>query len=226
VVLLILLPIRFIGVEGYSEIEAGLLMIALSAPMLVVPFAAGWLNRWFSAGKLASLGLVVAAGGLFWLSCGSEGQAPLERAWPLLVIGLGTGLPWGLMDGLSVSVVPKERAGMASGIFSTTRVAGEGIALALVVALLAGLLQHALGQVQVRGDSALLAARQLAGGDLAATAAALPEVARERLLALYTGAFSQLLQVLVVITLLSALVVRVALHEPRRTPGQRNSKNS
>lgn len=226
VVLLILLPIRFIGVEGYSEIEAGLLMIALSAPMLVVPFAAGWLNRWFSAGKLASLGLVVAAGGLFWLSCGSVGQPPLERAWPLLVIGLGTGLPWGLMDGLSVSVVPKERAGMASGIFSTTRVAGEGIALALVVALLAGLLQHALGQVQVRGDTALLAARQLAGGDLAASAAALPEVARERLLALYTGAFSQLLQVLVVITLLSALVVRVALHEPRRTPGQRNSKNS
>ena len=44
--------------------------------------------------------------------------------------------PWGLMDGLSVSVVPKERAGMATGIFSTTRVAGEGIALAIVGAVL------------------------------------------------------------------------------------------
>lgn len=70
--------------------------------------------------------------------------------------------------------------------------------------------------MQVRGDTALLAARQLAGGDWAASAAALPEVARERLLALYAGAFNQLLQVLVGITLLSALVVRVALHEPRQ----------
>jgi len=40
---------------------------------------------------------------------------------PMLVIGCGTGLPWGLIDGRSVSVVPKERAGMATGIFSPTR---------------------------------------------------------------------------------------------------------
>ena len=135
VVLLILLPIRFIGVEGYSAIDAGLLMLALSAPMLVVPFAAGWLSRWCSAGNLSSLGLLLAAAGLWWLSRIAAGQAPADRIWPLLLIGLGSGLPWGLMDGLSVSVVPKERAGMASGIFSTTRVAGEGIALALVCLL-------------------------------------------------------------------------------------------
>jgi len=33
---------------------------------------------------------------------------------PMLLIG--NGLPWRLIDALSVSVVPKERAGMASGI--------------------------------------------------------------------------------------------------------------
>ncbi|NBF02088.1 MFS transporter [Pseudomonas sp. Fl5BN2] len=230
VVLLILLPIRFIGVEGYSAIDAGMLMIALSAPMLVVPFAAGWLNRWFSAGNLSSLGLVVAAGGLFWLSRVGPGQAPIERVWPLLVIGLGSGLPWGLMDGLSVSVVPKERAGMASGIFSTTRVAGEGIALALVVALLAGLVQHALGTVAGPAESVMLAARQLAGGDLAASVASLPALQPQALQQAYAEAFSQLLQVLMIITLLAAAVVRVALHEPRhpgpRSTDQRNSKNS
>ncbi|MGC5698655.1 MFS transporter [Pseudomonas sp. NFXW11] len=227
VVLLILLPIRFIGVEGYSAIEAGMLMLALSAPMLLVPFAAGWLNRWFSAGKLSSLGLLVAAAGLFWLSRLAPGQAPLERAWPLLVIGLGTGLPWGLMDGLSVSVVPKERAGMASGIFSTTRVAGEGIALALVVALLAGLLQHHLGALAGADQAVRLAARQLAGGDLPASVASLPQVPRQALLRGYDQAFSQLLQVLMLITLLAALVVRLTLHEPRQAvPDQRNSKNS
>lgn len=215
VVLLILLPIRFIGVEGYSAIDAGLLMLALSAPMLVVPFAAGWLSRWFSAGNLSSLGLLVAAAGLCWLSQVSPAQASIERIWPLLLIGLGSGLPWGLMDGLSVSVVPKERAGMASGIFSTTRVAGEGIALALVVALLAGLLQQSLATRALPDETLMLAARQLAGGDLPGTLATLPELGREALLTLYGQAFSRLLQVLALITLLAALVVRVTLHEPR-----------
>ncbi|MBP0723511.1 MFS transporter, partial [Escherichia coli] len=89
-------------------IDAGLLMLALSAPMLVVPFTAGWLSRWCSAGNLSSLGLLLAAAGLLWLSRIAAGQAPADRIWPLLLIGLGSGLPWGLMDGLSVSVVPKE----------------------------------------------------------------------------------------------------------------------
>lgn len=48
-----------------------------------------------------------------------------SMAIPMLLIGIGNGLPWGLMDALSVSVVPKERAGMAAGIFTTMRVAGK-----------------------------------------------------------------------------------------------------
>ncbi|MEB0150924.1 MFS transporter, partial [Pseudomonas sp. CCC2.2] len=82
--------------------------------------------------------------GLLLLSQVGINRPSIELIVPLLVIGTGTGLPWGLMDGLSVSVVPKERAGMASGIFGTTRVAGEGISLAIVSALLAVLIQSHL----------------------------------------------------------------------------------
>jgi len=46
VVLLILLPLRFLGVQELSEIDAGLLMLALSAPMLFVLFIAANLVRW------------------------------------------------------------------------------------------------------------------------------------------------------------------------------------
>lgn len=216
VVLLILLPIRFIGVEGYSEIDAGLMMIALSAPMVVVPLLAAWLTRWFSAGSLSSVGLAIAALGLYLLSRIAPGQAPAAFAWPMLLIGLGAGLPWGLMDGLSVSVVPKERAGMATGIFSTTRVAGEGIALALVVALLAGLLQLSMAAALPEHPQLPLAAQQLASGNLQASAALLPELGREVLLGLYAKAFTWLLYALIAITLVAALVVRLMLHEPRR----------
>ncbi|KGQ13224.1 putative MFS-type transporter [Beauveria bassiana D1-5] len=49
VVLLLLLPLRFVGVEGMPVLEAGRLMIALSAPLLFLPIIAGSLTRWFSA---------------------------------------------------------------------------------------------------------------------------------------------------------------------------------
>jgi hypothetical protein len=40
------------------------------------------------------------------------------------------------MDGLAISAVPVAKAGMAAGLFNTVRVAGEGIALAIVSAVL------------------------------------------------------------------------------------------
>ena len=50
VVLIVLLPLRFIGIESRSEFDAGVLLLALSAPMLVIPTIAATLTRWTSAG--------------------------------------------------------------------------------------------------------------------------------------------------------------------------------
>lgn len=127
IVLVVMLPLRFIGVEGLSEIEAGLLLLALSAPMLVVPMLAASLTRYVSAGLLSGGGFLIAAVGLHWLSLYNVGEPKFALVVPMVLIGIGSGLPWGLMDGLSISVVPKERAGMAAGIFGTVRVAGEGL---------------------------------------------------------------------------------------------------
>lgn len=63
IVLVIVLPLRFIGVEGLSEVNAGLLLLALSAPMLVVPLVAASLTRFVSAGVLAGIGFLIAAQG-------------------------------------------------------------------------------------------------------------------------------------------------------------------
>jgi hypothetical protein len=52
----------------------------------------------------------------------------------MLVIGFGAAIPWGLMDGLSVSVVPNERA----GIFNTSEIANEALRSRAGSAVLAG----------------------------------------------------------------------------------------
>ena len=137
----------------------------------------------------------------------------------MLMIGIGTGLPWGLMDGLSVSVVPKSRAGMATGIFSTTRVAGEGIALAVVSAVLAALAQTSLRAAvpQVSPRTVAHAAAELAAGDLHGAAALLPDVASAALRAGYDLAFERLLDGLTIITLICALIAFVFLSQVRGT---------
>lgn len=206
VVLLILLPARFIGIEGMREVEAGMLMIALSAPLLFLPVAAGLLTRWFHPATLCGTGLLISAGGLFWLAHIPVGAPVWTTALPMLVIGTGISLPWGLMDGLAVSVVPKERAGMATGIFSTTRVAGEGVALAVVSAILSALLASKMDRLPGHGDM-VAAAQRLAAGDVAMAASAMPGSERALLVSLYSDAFSDLLLLLTAITLLTALVV-------------------
>jgi len=210
VVLLVILPMLFIGVKGLSEERAGLMMMALSVPMLVVPLLAAWLTRWISAGVLCTSGLVIAAAGLGWLSQAILAQNVTAMVAPMLIIGIGTGLPWGLMDGLSVSVVPKERAGMATGIFSTTRVAGEGISLAIVGAILASMSHSALAAHFTSGDLSL-AAQRLATGNLTVAQQLIPQASTAQLQQLYTAALHPLLLCLMAITLFSALVVLLAL---------------
>ena len=210
VVLLVILPMLFIGVRGLSEERAGLMMMALSVPMLIVPLLAAWLTRWISAGVLCTAGLVIAAAGLGWLSQAVLAQNVTAMIAPMLLIGIGTGLPWGLMDGLSVSVVPKERTGMATGIFSTTRVAGEGISLAIVGAILAAMSHRALATHFSSGELSQ-AAQRLATGNLTVTQQLIPEASTAQLQQLYAASLHPLLLCLMAITLFSALVVLLAL---------------
>ena len=217
VVLLLLLPVRFVGIEGMSEVAAGRMMVALSAPLLILPMVAGLLTRWLTAATICGTGLLISAAGLFWLSRFATGSAPLELIGPLLTIGIGISLPWGLMDGLAVSVVPKERAGMATGIFSTTRVAGEGVALAVVSAILSSFIQSNLGTTA--GDHASAAAQRLVTGDLLDAASNVPAIGHAALVQSYNNAFSGLLWLLTAITAVTAIVIFTFL-------GRRNAEES
>lgn len=205
VVLLVLLPLRLVGIEGRNEVSAGLTMIALSIPMLVIPSVAVGLTRWASAGRISAAGLLIAALGLFWLSCIDPSNRQASLLGPLLVIGVGTGFPWGLMDGLAVSVVPKERAGMATGIFSTTRVAGEGLAIAIVSVLLTLFIQFHLPE-NISAQR-VATAQHLAMGDMAAVAGHVPYIHVDALVHVYGDAFRWLIYCLILVTVFSAIVV-------------------
>lgn len=225
VVLLVLMPLRLIGVEGHAPAEAGLLLMPLSLPMLFMPALAARLSRRCPAGTVCAAGLLVAAAGLWALQCATPADSPVLLAGALALIGIGAGLPWGLMDGLSVSVVPRERAGMATGIFSTMRVASEGVALATALALLGLAVRASLGGgagVATGADrEALAAASQwLAAGQLSAAAARWPAAGTDALVLTYHQAFRHLLSGLIAITLLCAAVVFATLRRPKPSTAQ------
>ncbi|TPI16791.1 MFS transporter [Mesorhizobium sp. B4-1-3] len=210
VVLLVLLPIRFIGVGGMSEIKAGQLMICLSGPLLILPLLAGQAARRIAPATICGAGLLVAAAGLVWLSRVPAAGSALVA--PLILIGIGIALPWGLMDGLAVSVVPKERAGMAVGIFNTTRVASEGVALAIVMATLSGFTAAQLSAQGLASPAEATAAAQLlATGSMSETVQHLHLAGVTALVQAYETAFDRLLVVLATITVLTAIVVFLGL---------------
>jgi MFS family permease len=220
IVLIIFLPLRFIGVDGMTELKAGLMMLALSTPMLFVPIVAASLTRWASAGALSALGFLVAASGLYWLSTIGTDRPVTDMVLPMLLIGVGTGFPWGLMDGLSVSVVPKERAGMAAGIFSTSRVAGEGITLAAASAILSAFAASRIAplasQVPTSEAGAVPeAAQRMAMGSLERAAELLPTIGHAALASSYENAFQNLLLMMTGITVASAVIVFVFLAKPK-----------
>lgn len=211
VVLLVALPLQLLGVHGQSATLVGLQMLALSAPMLVLPMlAARWAERVGSA-RLCTLGLLVCAAGLYLLSRQASHPSPLQWVPLLMLVGAGTALPWGLMDGLSVSVVPVQRAGMAAGIFGTVRVAGEGIALAAVTALLALLIGH---QLQGASPAPLVrAGAYLATGAREQAQALLPTMSRMQLQHASSEALATLLRVLALLTAACAAVLRLLLRK-------------
>lgn len=204
IALIAMLPGRFIGMDGYGALAAGQLMIGLAAPLLVVPFLAALLTRWFSHGLLSAAGLLVAGGGLLMLDDAlAQGGGLLL---PMGLIGAGIGLPWGLMDALAVSVVDKDKVGMATGIFNTVRVSADGVAIAVLSALLAFLIQARLGAALPADPALALAANRAALGQLAEASALLPGAA-DLLRQSYGQAFGIVLRVLAAIAALTAVLI-------------------
>ena len=217
IVQIVLLPSRFIGIDGYGALQAGQMMVWLAAPLLVVPFAAALLTRWFTPATLSGAGLLLVGVGLAWLAHAFGDGAGAALHAPLLLIGVGMGLPWGLMDGLAVSGVAPERVGMATGLFNTVRVSADGVAIAVVSALLAGLIQHRLAaQIgsAVSADALLEASGRAALGELQAGAALLaPHAAL--LAQSYAEAFIRLLHLLAGLAVLTAGAVVFLLRRPK-----------
>lgn len=135
--LLVYLPSYLINVVGLGAGTAGLWLLFLTVPTLLLPTVGAELVN-----RLPHVAVVVGA--LLLLGTGVLGFTTLDpeaSVWsvmlPFLLVGSGVGLTGGMIDGLGLAAVPPERVGTASGVFNATRLSLETVSIAVVGALLA-----------------------------------------------------------------------------------------
>ncbi|EWC63984.1 major facilitator superfamily MFS_1 [Actinokineospora spheciospongiae] len=225
VCLLVFLPSFFIGIAGMGPQQAGLTMLLLTVPVLVFPVIAGAVVKAVPTHVLLGLSLVLVAAGAAWLTTIDRDAATATLIGPLLVIGTGVGISFGLLDGAAIGTVDPARAGMAAGMFNTMRLTGEAVAIAgmgsLLVSLTQGRLADGIAAHPGTGEVGEIA-NDLAQGKLGEVAATVPEAARGGFVdfaaTAYTGAFHTVLWILAAVCAVGAPVIVLMLRERATTP--------
>jgi EmrB/QacA subfamily drug resistance transporter len=110
---------------GYSPFEAGLRYLPITLLAFTFSALAGGLIGRVPARLLMSLGLVMTGSGLLLVSGIEAGSGWTTLLAGFIVAGAGAGLLNPVIADVAVSVVPKERSGMAAGINDTFRQGGR-----------------------------------------------------------------------------------------------------
>jgi EmrB/QacA subfamily drug resistance transporter len=171
-VMVFFLPLFLQNAYGFSPIAAGVAMLPFALPMVLAPRIVTRLATRFSGRALLTAGLAITVLGnlLFW-AFGRKHLPYLEFMIAMLVAGAGAGL----LNGQTVKVlggsVPPDRAGMASGLASTTRFIGILVSVTGLGAILSDVVQARFGEaaraVGLDGQAAEQAGRLITSGDIA-----------------------------------------------------------
>lgn len=147
VTLLTYLPVALSAVASLSAGASGLFMLPMTVPVLVGPMIASRLIATFP--KVTSMTMIYAA--LASLVLGMAGMLLLSPGsalgWlvvPMILAGLGFGLPLGLVDGEALALVPAHSSGTAAGVLNFMRVGADAVSVGLYSFVLAWLISRSI----------------------------------------------------------------------------------
>lgn len=132
---LFVLPIVLINGLEMLAWDVGMIMALSALFTTVMSPVSGWAADRFRPEIMSSTGALVRGIGYLMLLTVTAGSGFFAVLWPLLVIGIGTGLFFSPNNALLLSHAPAERAGMVSGLFGTLRQAGYALGFAIIASL-------------------------------------------------------------------------------------------
>jgi predicted MFS family arabinose efflux permease len=107
------------GMLGHSPLETGLRLLAMTLPILIVAPLAGRLGQKIAASRLLAAGFaLIAVAFLLMARVGPDSDWAVALP-GLVLLGVGGALAFPPLLGVTLDVVPRERAGMASGLSNT-----------------------------------------------------------------------------------------------------------
>lgn len=222
-VMMTLLPFYLQNGLGFSAIASGLGMLPFALTMLVCPKIGARLARRWSPATLMALGLTLVGCGNLLSAWAVSGGGYLGFACAMAVTGAGAGLLNGDTQKNIMACVPRDRAGMASGMSTTMRFSAIMLAIGVYGALLASHTEQTLSAaLQTQAPDWLNQAgditSRVVAGDMGAAMAPLTESARLIVQSLAQQAFMQgfatVLWVAGLLALLGAAVVGALMRKP------------
>jgi MFS transporter, DHA2 family, multidrug resistance protein len=132
----IALPFLLLEGQGRGHFEAGLLITAWPAAIvLTAPFAGRMIHR-VPGGLLGGIGLALLATGLVLCAVLPDAPSDAPSGWriaaPLALCGIGFGLFQSPNNHTIVTSAPLRRAGAASGMLGTARLTGQSLGAVLL----------------------------------------------------------------------------------------------
>lgn len=117
-------------VRGHSPIVAGLLVLPITAPMVVIsPFSGRLIGR-FGARRLMTAGMACALLALLVLTQVDAGSSFALVLIGYLLFGVSLGLVYAPMSTAAMAAMPDEKVGIAAGVLAMGRVLAGAVALA------------------------------------------------------------------------------------------------
>ncbi|MGJ0184967.1 MFS transporter [Corynebacterium glyciniphilum] len=154
------LPSALGAIHNLSSGVIGALMLTMTVPVLIAPTL---VHRIMQSGRATPTSVIAVS--FTMLIVGGVGVVLLLRPdlpvavgiAPMVLLGLGFGLPLGFVDAEALAAVPSERAGAASGVINLLRIGSEAVFVAAYAAILAAIVTTTLpgnaGQLVASGGT-------------------------------------------------------------------------
>lgn len=146
VTLLTYLPAALQAVQNMAPGTAGLIMLAMTLPVLIAPTIVHGLRQRVDTkkpGRGDTVEAIVCTVALICLVLAPLGLLGFSPATPLpylvvimILAGLGFGLPLGIVDGRALSFIPDAAQGLAAGVLNFFRIGSEALFVALYALML------------------------------------------------------------------------------------------
>jgi EmrB/QacA subfamily drug resistance transporter len=117
-------------VRGYSAIEAGLLILPVTAPMVFISPFSGRLIAAVGSRALMTVGMLFGAAGLVVLTQIAPDSSYGLLAVGYLLFGISLGLVYAPMSTAAMAAMPRSKVGIASGVLAMDRIVAGALALA------------------------------------------------------------------------------------------------